>query len=94
MRACFAALPTVSTSVIVTMPEGFNESAIIFLGGIVSLLYKGRVSAFLFGTVSTITVNKFGNLFLHLLLASKGYVIKTNTPKKTPAAFIFAYSLK
>ena len=45
------------------------------------------------GTVSNDIVNDFGNLVMHLLLASKGYVIKNNTHKKIAAVFIFAYNL-
>jgi hypothetical protein len=63
----------------------FNESAIIF--------FEREESICLGGTVSETIVNDFGNLVLHLLLASKEYVIKSNRLKKNTAVFIFAYSL-
>jgi hypothetical protein len=63
----------------------FKESAIIF--------FEREESICLGGTVSETIVNDFGNLVLHLLLASKEYVIKSNTLKKNTAVFIFAYSL-
>jgi len=64
---------------------GFNVSAITCTGKTESLT--------LAGIVSVITVNNFGNLVLHGLLASKGYVIKTIAAKKIAVVFIFAYTL-